>query len=165
MICSSRLFRGRGKPDLGQGQPDSGLMVAANGDDECELKLKPKSELAKSERSANSNGGKNAAFVRKNAGGEISALRSMPVSDFEISCFGCSDTRARLRRLLWSADSLVRESRPAREQLADKAVRAPLVAAPPLYALAKKNLIERKVVAQAIKDLGLDPEMIQPQII
>lgn len=34
-----------------------------------------------------------------------------------------------------------------------------------LYALAEKNLIERKVVAQAIKDLGLDPEMVQPQIV
>ena len=28
-----------------------------------------------------------------------------------------------------------------------------------------KNLIERKVVAQAIKDLGVDPEMVQPQIV
>src|ERR1019366_9194968 len=35
------------------------------------------------------------------------------------------------RRFSRSADSLVRESRPAREQPADKAVRAPLVAAPP----------------------------------
>jgi pyruvate dehydrogenase complex dehydrogenase (E1) component len=34
-----------------------------------------------------------------------------------------------------------------------------------LYALAQKNLIERKMVAQAIKDLGVDPEMTQPQIV
>jgi pyruvate dehydrogenase E1 component len=34
-----------------------------------------------------------------------------------------------------------------------------------LYALAEKKLIDRKVVAQAIKDMGLDPEMVQPQIV
>jgi pyruvate dehydrogenase complex dehydrogenase (E1) component len=34
-----------------------------------------------------------------------------------------------------------------------------------LYALAQKNLIERKVVAQAIQDMGLDPEMVQPQVV
>ena len=32
-------------------------------------------------------------------------------------------------------------------------------------ALAEKNLIGREVVAQAIKDLGVDPEKIQPQIV
>jgi pyruvate dehydrogenase E1 component len=34
-----------------------------------------------------------------------------------------------------------------------------------LYALAGRNLVPRKVVAQAIKDLGVDPEKIQPQIL
>jgi pyruvate dehydrogenase complex dehydrogenase (E1) component len=34
-----------------------------------------------------------------------------------------------------------------------------------LFALAEKKLIDRKVVAQAIKDLGVDPEMVQPQIV
>ena len=34
-----------------------------------------------------------------------------------------------------------------------------------LYALAEKKLVDRKVVAQAIKDLGVDPEMVQPQIV
>jgi pyruvate dehydrogenase complex dehydrogenase (E1) component len=34
-----------------------------------------------------------------------------------------------------------------------------------LYALAEKNLIERKVVAQAIKDFGVDPENMQPQLV
>jgi pyruvate dehydrogenase E1 component len=34
-----------------------------------------------------------------------------------------------------------------------------------LYALAEKDLIAREVVAQAIKDLGVDPEKIQPEIL
>ena len=34
-----------------------------------------------------------------------------------------------------------------------------------LHALAGKDLIERKVVAQAIKDMGVDPEKIQPQLV
>jgi pyruvate dehydrogenase complex dehydrogenase (E1) component len=34
-----------------------------------------------------------------------------------------------------------------------------------LYALAEKNLIEKKIAAQAIKDLGVDPEMAQPQLV
>jgi len=59
--------------------------------------------------------------------------------------FGRSDTRARLRRF-FGVD-----------------VESTVVGT--LYALAEKNLIERKVVAQAIKDFGLDPEMVQPQII
>ena len=28
-----------------------------------------------------------------------------------------------------------------------------------------KKLIDRKVVAHAIKDLGVDPEMVQPQVV
>jgi len=59
--------------------------------------------------------------------------------------FGRSDTRARLRRFFEvDAESTVIGT---------------------LYALAEKNLIGRDVVAQAIKDLGLDPEKIQPQLI
>jgi pyruvate dehydrogenase complex dehydrogenase (E1) component len=34
-----------------------------------------------------------------------------------------------------------------------------------LYALAQKGEIERSVVAQAIKDLGVNPEMIVPQLV
>ena len=34
-----------------------------------------------------------------------------------------------------------------------------------LYALAEKKMIDKKVVAQAIKDFGVDPEMVQPQIV
>jgi pyruvate dehydrogenase E1 component len=34
-----------------------------------------------------------------------------------------------------------------------------------LYALAKRGEIEREVVAKAIKDLGVDPEKIQPQLV
>ena len=34
-----------------------------------------------------------------------------------------------------------------------------------LYALAEKGLIERQIVEKAIKDLGVDPEKIQPQIV
>ncbi|HEY2328476.1 MAG TPA: pyruvate dehydrogenase (acetyl-transferring), homodimeric type [Verrucomicrobiae bacterium] len=59
--------------------------------------------------------------------------------------FGRSDTRGRLRRFFGvDAESTVIGT---------------------LYALAEKKLIDRKVVAQAIKDLGVDPEMVQPQIV
>ncbi len=59
--------------------------------------------------------------------------------------FGRSDTRARLRRFFGvDAESTVIGT---------------------LYALAEKNLIGREVVAQAIKDLGVDPEQLQPQIL
>ncbi len=59
--------------------------------------------------------------------------------------FGRSDTRGRLRRFFGvDAESTVIGT---------------------LYALAEKNLIERKVVAHAIKDLGVDAEMVPPQIV
>ncbi len=59
--------------------------------------------------------------------------------------FGRSDTRGRLRRFFGvDAESTVIGT---------------------LYALAEKKLVDRKVVAQAIKDLGVDPEMVQPQIV
>ena len=59
--------------------------------------------------------------------------------------FGRSDTRPRLRRFFGvDAESTVIGT---------------------LYALAEKKLIDRKLVAQAIKDLGVDPEMTQPQIV
>ena len=59
--------------------------------------------------------------------------------------FGRSDTRARLRRF-FGVD-----------------VESSVIGT--LYALAGKKLIDRKVVAQAIKDLGVDPEMAQPQLV
>jgi pyruvate dehydrogenase E1 component len=59
--------------------------------------------------------------------------------------FGRSDTRARLRRFF--------------------SVDAESTVIGTLYALAEKNLIKRKVVAQAIKDLGVDPEQLQPQLV
>jgi pyruvate dehydrogenase E1 component len=59
--------------------------------------------------------------------------------------FGRSDTRPRLRRF-FGVD-----------------VESTVIGT--LYALAEKNLVDRKVVAQAIKDLGVDPEMAQPQIV
>ncbi len=59
--------------------------------------------------------------------------------------FGRSDTRGRLRRFF--------------------AVDAESTVIGTLYALAERNLIGREVVAQAIKDLGVDPEKIQPQIV
>ena len=59
--------------------------------------------------------------------------------------FGRSDTRSRLRRF-FGVD-----------------VESTVIGT--LYALAEKKLIDRKVVAQAIKDLGVDPEMVQPQIV
>jgi pyruvate dehydrogenase E1 component len=59
--------------------------------------------------------------------------------------FGRSDTRGRLRRFFQvDTESTVIGT---------------------LYALAEKNLIPRNVVAQAIKDLGVDPEKIQPEIL
>jgi pyruvate dehydrogenase E1 component len=59
--------------------------------------------------------------------------------------FGRSDTRARLRRFFEiDAESTVIGT---------------------LYALAEKNLVSRGLVAQAIKDLGVDPEKIQPEIV
>ena len=59
--------------------------------------------------------------------------------------FGRSDTRGRLRRF-FGVD-----------------VESTVIGT--LYALAEKKMIDRKVVAQAIKDLGVDPEMVQPQIV
>ncbi len=59
--------------------------------------------------------------------------------------FGRSDTRARLRRFFQvDAESTVIGT---------------------LYALAQKGEIGREVVAKAIKDLGVDPEKIQPQLV
>jgi len=59
--------------------------------------------------------------------------------------FGRSDTRARLRRFFGvDAESTVIGT---------------------LYALVEKNLVDRGIVAQAIKDLGVDPEKVQPQLI
>jgi len=59
--------------------------------------------------------------------------------------FGRSDTRARLRRFFEiDAESTVIGT---------------------LYALAEKGKLEKQVVEKAIKDLGVDPEKIQPQII
>jgi pyruvate dehydrogenase E1 component len=59
--------------------------------------------------------------------------------------FGRSDTRARLRRFFQvDTESTVIGT---------------------LYALAEKGLLGRDVVAKAIKDLGVDPEKIQPQIV
>jgi len=59
--------------------------------------------------------------------------------------FGRSDTRSRLRRF-FGVD-----------------VESTVIGT--LYALAEKKLIDRKVVAQAIKDMGVDPEMTQPEIV
>jgi len=59
--------------------------------------------------------------------------------------FGRSDTRLRLRRF-FGVD-----------------VESTVVGT--LYALAEKKLIERKVVAQAIKDLGMDAEQLHPQLV
>ena len=59
--------------------------------------------------------------------------------------FGRSDTRTRLRRFFGvDTESTVIGT---------------------LYALAEKNLVDRGVVAQAIKDLGVDPEKIQPELV
>jgi pyruvate dehydrogenase E1 component len=59
--------------------------------------------------------------------------------------FGRSDTRARLRRFF--------------EVDAESTVIATL------HTLAEKGLVEREVVAKAIKELGVDPEKVQPQIV
>jgi len=59
--------------------------------------------------------------------------------------FGRSDTRARLRRF-FGVD-----------------VESTVIGT--LYALAEKKLIDRKVVAQAIKDFGVDAELAQPQLV
>ena len=59
--------------------------------------------------------------------------------------FGRSDTRGRLRRF-FGVD-----------------VESTVIGT--LYALAEKKIIDRKVVAHAIKDLGVDPEMVQPEIV
>jgi len=59
--------------------------------------------------------------------------------------FGRSDTRARLRRFF--------------------AVDAESTVIGTLYALAEKGQLDREVVAKAIKDLGVDPEKVQPQIV
>jgi pyruvate dehydrogenase E1 component len=59
--------------------------------------------------------------------------------------FGLSDTRARLRRFF--------------EVDAESTVIATL------YALAEKGLVERQLVAKAIKDLGVNPEKMQPQVV
>ncbi len=59
--------------------------------------------------------------------------------------FGRSDTRGRLRRF-FGVD-----------------VESTVIGT--LYALAEKKLIDRKVVAQAIRDLGVDPELVQPQLV
>ncbi|HEU6449453.1 MAG TPA: pyruvate dehydrogenase (acetyl-transferring), homodimeric type [Verrucomicrobiae bacterium] len=59
--------------------------------------------------------------------------------------FGRSDTRAQLRRFF--------------------GVDCESVVVGTLYALAEKNLIGREIVAQAIKDLGVNPEKIQPELV
>src|ERR1700676_2944881 len=59
--------------------------------------------------------------------------------------FGRSDTRARLRRFF--------------------SVDAECTVIGTLYALAQKNLISHEVVAQAIKDLGVNPDKIQPELL
>jgi pyruvate dehydrogenase E1 component len=59
--------------------------------------------------------------------------------------FGRSDTRARLRRFF--------------------AVDVESTVIGTLFALAEKGQIGHEVVAQAIKDLGVDPEKIQPQLV
>jgi pyruvate dehydrogenase E1 component len=59
--------------------------------------------------------------------------------------FGRSDTRGRLRRFF--------------------SVDAESTVIGTLYALAEKNLIRREVVAQAIKDLGVNPDKIQPELL
>jgi pyruvate dehydrogenase complex dehydrogenase (E1) component len=59
--------------------------------------------------------------------------------------FGNGDTRARLRRFFGvDAESTVIAT---------------------LYALAAKGLVEPQLVEKAIKDLGVNPEKVQPQIV
>ncbi len=59
--------------------------------------------------------------------------------------FGRSDTRERLRRFF--------------------EIDAECTVIATLWALAKAGKIERKVVAQAIKDLGVDPEKVRPELL
>jgi pyruvate dehydrogenase E1 component len=59
--------------------------------------------------------------------------------------FGRSDTRERLRRFF--------------------EVDAELTVIATLYALAEKGQLERRIVAQAIRELDVDPAKIYPQII
>ena len=59
--------------------------------------------------------------------------------------FGRSDTRTRLRRFF--------------------GVDAESTVIGVLYALSQKGTIDKSVVAQAIKDLGVDPDKIQPQLV
>jgi pyruvate dehydrogenase E1 component len=59
--------------------------------------------------------------------------------------FGRSDTRTRLRRFF--------------------EVDAEFTVIATLYVLAEKGLVERQLVEKAIKDLGVDPEKAQPQIV
>jgi len=59
--------------------------------------------------------------------------------------FGRSDTRTRLRRF-FGVD-----------------VESTVIGT--LYALSQKGLIGRDVVAQAIQDMGVDPELVQPQLV
>src|SRR5437899_7390486 len=59
--------------------------------------------------------------------------------------YGRSDTRQRLRRFF--------------------EVDAPSIVIATLFALAEKGQLERGVVAKAIKDLGVDPEKLCPQIV
>jgi pyruvate dehydrogenase E1 component len=59
--------------------------------------------------------------------------------------FGRSDTRARLRRFF--------------------EVDAECTVIATLHALAAKGMVERSLVGQAIKDLGVDPEKVFPQIV
>jgi pyruvate dehydrogenase E1 component len=71
----------------------------------------------------------------------------VPGGLFTLGCdgFGRSDTRGRLRRF-FGVD-----------------VESTVIGV--LYALAEKKQIDRKVVAQAIKDLGVDADLVQPQIV
>ena len=59
--------------------------------------------------------------------------------------FGRSDTRARLRRFF--------------------EIDAEFTVIATLHALAEKGLIDRRLVANAIKDLGVDPEKVPPQLV
>jgi pyruvate dehydrogenase E1 component len=59
--------------------------------------------------------------------------------------FGRSDTRERLRRFF--------------------EVDAPSIVVATLYALAERKQIEMSIVSRAIKDLGVDPEKVYPQLI
>jgi pyruvate dehydrogenase E1 component len=56
--------------------------------------------------------------------------------------FGRSDTRANLRRFF--------------------EIDTPMVVLATLTALAKQGVVDKKVLAQAIKDLGIDPEKTHP---